>query len=223
MEIDWLTTWTMVAAIGTAVISLAILVTAIIALVSWKKSEIEKREKYILDRQSLNCGILSELNLNENLMKYLRCCKIIVKDDIATFVQSASGKDFALGYNNIISIFVNNFESISFDNFKKSGISYKKFGMVFELTFIYKKIEVIKELLSFILNKMKLESSQFIGEKSIRFVINIMEQIREDIDKTLTKINEVYEMFKDETFKDETNFDFINSKYYRKLEPLVLK
>ena len=39
-----------------------------------------------------------------------------------------------------------------------------------------------------------------------------MKQIREDIDKTLTKTNEVYEMF-----RDETNFDFINSKYYRKL------
>ena len=218
MEINWLTAWTMVTAIGTAVMSSAILVTAIIALVSWKKSEVEKREKYILDRQSLNLGILSELNLNENLMKYLKCCKIIVKDDVATFAQSASGKDFTLDRNSIISIFLNNFESVSFDNFKKSGISYKTFGMVFELTFIYKKIEVIKKLLSFILNEIKLESSHFVGEPNIRFAINTMEQIREDIDEALTKINEVYGMF-----KDETDFDFINSKYYRKLEPLVLK
>ena len=218
MEIDWLTSWTMVTAMGTVVTSSAILVTAIIALVSWKKSEIEKREKYILDRQSLNCGILSELNLNENLMKYLRYCKVNVKDDVTTFTQSALGKDFTLDYNGITSIFLNGFESISFDNFKKSGISYKEFGMIFELTFVYKKIEVIKNLLSFILNEMNVESSQFIGENNIRFAINTMEQIREDIDKALTKINEVYKMF-----KDETNFDFINSKYYRKLEPLVLR
>ena len=218
MEIDWLITWAMITAIGTAVMSLAIIATAIITLVSWNKSKTEKREKYILDRQSLNCGILSELNLNENLMKYLSCCKIITKDDGAVFSQSASEKDISLSYNNISSMFINNFENISFDNFKKSGISYKELGMVFEITFIYKKIEVIKILLSFILNKMEAESSKFIGEKNIQFAKNTMDQIREDIDKALDKINKVYEMF-----KVETNFDFINSEYYRKLEPLTLR
>ena len=89
--------------------------------------------------------------------------------------------------------------------------------MIFKLSFIYKKINIINKLLNFILNEMNLESSKFIGENNIRFAINTMEQIKEDIDKALAKINNVYEMF-----KDETNFDFINSKYYRKFEPLVL-
>lgn len=225
MKIDWLTTWTMIMAlgtivtsIGTVIMSLAIIVSAIIALLSWRKSKIEEREKYILDRQSLSCGILAELNSNENLMKYLKVCKIIVKNDVANFAQSTSGGDYILDYDGIINIFINNFESVSFDYLKRSGISYKEFGMIFELTFIYKKIGMIKKLLSFMLNEMKPESSQFIGENSIRFAINTMDQIREDIDKALTKINKVYEMF-----KDETNFDFINSKYYRKLEPLFLK
>lgn len=218
METDWLTTWTMVLALGTVIMSLAILISAIIALLSWRKSKIEEREKYILDRQSLSSGILAELNSNENLMKYLKACKIIVKNDVANFAQSTSGGDYILSYSGINNIFINKFESISFDYLKRSGISYKEFGMIFELTFIYKKIGIIKKLLSFILNEMKPRSSQFIGKNSIRFAVNTMEQIREDIDKALDKTNEVYKMF-----KDEIDFDFINSKYYRKLEPLVLK
>jgi len=215
---DWPTTWIMITAIGTFLMSLAIIITAAITLVSWNKSKTEKREKYLLDRKSLSCGILSELNSSENLMKYLKDCKIIIKEDGAIFSQPTSGKDFKLNYNVIISEYINNFESIAFDNFKKSGISYNDAGMIFELTFIYKKISIIKKLLNFILNKMNLENSKFIGENNIRFAISTMEQIRGDIDKALAKINRVYKMF-----KDETNFDFINSTYYRKLEPLVLK
>ena len=215
---DWPTTWIMITAIGTAIMSLAIIATAAITLVSWNKSKIEKRDKYLLDRQSLSFAILSELNSNENLMKYLRSCKIISKKDGAIFSQPISEKDFKWDHNTIISQYVNNFESIAFDNFKKIGISYKDIRMIFELTFIYKKINVIKEVLNLILNEMNLESSKFIGENNIRFATHTMEQIREDIDLALAKINKVYEMF-----KDETNFDFINSEYYRKFEPLVLK
>ena len=215
---DWPTTWIMITAIGTAIMSLAIIATAAITLVSWNKSKIEKRDKYLLDRQSLSFAILSELNSNENLMKYLRSCKIISKEDGAIFSQPISEKDFKWDHNTIISQYVNNFESIAFDNFKKIGISYKDIRMIFELTFIYKKINVIKEVLNLILNEMNLESSKFIGENNIRFATHTMEQIREDIDLALAKINKVYEMF-----KDETNFDFINSEYYRKFEPLVLK
>ena len=215
---DWPTTWIMITSIGTVLMSLAIIITAAFTLVSWNKSKTEKREKYLLDRQSLSCGILSELNSSENLMKYLKDCKIIIKEDGAIFSQPTSGKDFKLNYNVIISEYINNFESIAFDNFKKSGISYNDAGMIFELTFIYKKISIIKKLLNFILNEMNLENSKFIRENNIQFAISTMEQIREDIDKALTKINRVYKMF-----KDETNFDFINSTYYRKREPLVLK
>ena len=214
---DWPTTWIMITAIGTAIMSLAIIITAAITLVSWNKSKTEKNEKYLLDRQSLSCGILSELNSNENLMKYLKDCKIVIKEVGAIFSQPSSGKDFKLNYNVIISEYVNNFEIIAFDNFKKSGISYKDLGMIFELTFIYKKINIIKKLLNFILNKMNSENSKILGENNIQFATKRLEEIREDIDKALAKINDVYEMF-----KDETNFDFINSKYYRKFEPLVL-
>lgn len=77
---------------------------------------------------------------------------------------------------------------------------------------------MIKKLLIFILNEMDSKSSQFIGENSIYFATNTMKEIRKDIDKALIKISEVYEMF-----NNEIDFDFVNSLYYRKLEPLILK
>jgi len=218
MKIDWNATWTMIMAIGTVITALGIPATATIALLSWRKSNLERKEKYILDRQSLSNSILSELNSNENLMKYLKFCKIIAKDDKANFAQSTSGGDYILDYDGIVNIFLNNFNSESFNYFKQSGLSYKKFGMIFDLTFIYKKIEMIKKLLIFMLNEMDRKSSQFIGENSIRFAINTLIEIREDIDKTLEKINELYGLF-----KEETNFDFLDSDYYRKQEPLILK
>ena len=210
--------WTMAMAIGTVITALGILITSIIALLSWQKSNLERKEKYILDRHSLSSGILSELNSNENLIKYLKFCKIIAKDDKANFAQSTSGGDYILDYNGIVNIFLNNFNNESFNYFKQSGISYKKFGMIFDLTFIYKKIEMIKKLLIFMLNEMDRNSSQFIGENSIRFATNTLVEIREDINKTLEKINEIYGLF-----KEETKFDFLNSDYYRKFEPLILR
>ncbi len=218
MEIDWGTTYSMIMAIGTFVTSLAIIITAIIALITWRNSEKEKKEKYILDRQAITCGILSELNSNENILKYLKCSQIKAKENIAFFAHQTSGKDIAINYSDIISIFINSFEDFSFTNLKKSGISYKKFGMIFEITFVYKKIGVIKKLLMFIIGRMEKESSQIKGENNIKYAAGTLKLIKEDIDKALIKIDEVYGRF-----KDETNFDFKSSKYYREFTPSILK
>jgi len=216
--IDWELTWTTIIAIGTVITALGIPITATIALLSWRRSNLEKKEKYFLDRQSLSNGILAELNSNENLMKYLKLCKIIKNGDKANFAQSTSNGDYILDYNGIFNIFLYNLNNESFNYFKQSGISYKKFGIIFDLTFIYKKIEMIKKLLTFMLNEMDKESSQFIGNSSIRFATSTLEQIRDDININLKKINEIYILF-----KEETNFDFLNREYYRSFESLILR
>ena len=214
--IDWVKTWPMITAIGTIVIALGIPITVRIAVLNWRKSKADKKEKYILDRRSLSFGILAELNSIETLLKYLKDCEIITQGNEAAFVQSPKNVNLKLIHKNITILYINSFNDVSYNYFKKSGISYKEEGIIFELSFIYNKIEIIKTLITYILDIMNKENSRFIGNNIIHSV-NTMEIIKKDIKKVLPKITNVYEMI-----KNEINFDFVNSKYYRKYELFVV-
>lgn len=56
----------------TAIMAIAVIVTAIIAIKKYNQYFKEKKENYFLERRSLCCEILYELNRNENFFKTLR-------------------------------------------------------------------------------------------------------------------------------------------------------
>ena len=198
MGIDWLTIWTMVLAISTTVMAIAVLFSAIFAFKTIKATKKIEQDKLNFKVKSISKNLLLEVNENNFILDYLIHELEITEYKFNEYREIEQIKDFyeKLKFeftNEVYKIFQKNMMDIDFKNEK----------LIVLLREYYNKLELLNK-------KIKFFNSIELDKKSFKFKKHIFDQIN-----TLAKF------IKKKKFDEETFVNLIEESGYNLKEDKI--
>lgn len=194
---DGLTFWT-------AVMAIAVVVSAIFAIKKYNQYFKEKKENYFNERQALCYGILVEFNRNENLLKTMKNRGIIMINNIRCVEE------------NIYQTILQELQEEAFKNLMSNKISFDDKYLLLDITEVYSYITTVKKVMGILIFYSKRETRLNIKDKEARenhnnMVLAIYKELIEKINNALNLLENIYNRF-----DSIIGFDFKKSKYYKK-------
>jgi len=199
--INWLLTWTMIAAIGTGIMALAIIITAFYAFKTITTTKKIEEQKYQLGINSILTILLNEINKNEVFLDDLIYFNNEVLNNINNFEKYEKGYEDAVQF----------IKKEAYNNLIKSGIGFKDKQLLLETNMVYSSFERVKIFIGLVdklykeIKLPKNDKKQFLETNISLFNVLL----------NSTKANLSFSFLYNKIQK-EINYDFLNSKFYEK-------